>query len=127
MCLARRLRLPKRANAMLKISVIETKTARRLVLEGRLVAPWAAELRRAARKAETDLANRELLIDVKGLTAISTDGEDLLLDLIQEGARFRRCGVFMKQIMKQLAQRARQQHKGNREDAIRSAQSHLRE
>ena len=31
---------------MLKISIIEGHTQRRLIVEGKLVGPWAAELRR---------------------------------------------------------------------------------
>jgi len=36
-------------NGMLKISVIDRRTERRLVLEGKLIAPWVAELRTAGK------------------------------------------------------------------------------
>jgi hypothetical protein len=41
------------------------------------------------RKATADLNGRELVIDVEGLTAITEDGENILLELMQEGASFR--------------------------------------
>jgi hypothetical protein len=92
---------------MLKISITETPSYRRLLIEGKLIAPWAAELKRAWREAAADLNGRELLIDVKDLTAISEDGENVVLELMKEGARFRSSGVFTKQVLKRLARKVR--------------------
>jgi anti-anti-sigma regulatory factor len=75
---------------MLKISVIESRGERPLILEGKLLAPWAAELRTACEKARADLQKRELVIDLKNLTAI---GQDVLLELMNERVNFH-CGVF---------------------------------
>ena len=92
---------------MFKISIIERRSQRRLVLEGKLVAPWTAELKTACEKARTDLRERELIIDVKNLTAISQEGENLLLELMQNGVAFRSRGVFTKHVLGQIARRAR--------------------
>jgi hypothetical protein len=54
---------------MLKISILDTPKYRRLVIEGKLIAPWAAELKNQWRKATADLNRRELVVDVKGLAA----------------------------------------------------------
>jgi hypothetical protein len=59
------------------------------------------------REATADLNGRELVIDVKGLTAITEDGENVLLELMKEGARFRSAGVFTKQVLKGLARKIR--------------------
>jgi hypothetical protein len=91
---------------MLKISIIEGHTQRRLIVEGRLVGPWAAELRSASEKANTDLVGRKLVIDMKHVTAISQEGENVLFELIQKGAKFRCSGVFAKHVLKQVARRA---------------------
>lgn len=90
---------------MLKISMVDGRTQRRLVLEGKLVAPWAAELRAACQKARADLNGRELLVEVKNLTAINQAGENVLLELMKEGVKFRGCGVFTKHMLKQLTSR----------------------
>ena len=90
---------------MLKISFIEDHTRYRLVLEGKLIAPWAAELRTACEKARADLDGRELVIDMKHLTVISQEGENVLFELMNEGVKFRCQGVFAKQVVKQLAHR----------------------
>ena len=94
---------------MLKISILDTASCRRLVIEGKLVAPWASELAIVWRRAKSDLNNRELVVDVKGLTAITEDGENVLLDLMKDGASFRSSGVFTKQVLKRLARKIRRE------------------
>ena len=91
---------------MLKISIIEGQTERRLVVEGKLVGPWAAELRSACEEVSTDLFGRKLLIDMRHVTAISQEGENVLFELIQKGVKFRCHGVFTKHVLKQVARRA---------------------
>jgi hypothetical protein len=92
---------------MLKISILDKPKHRRLVVEGKLIAPWAAELRSVWRQAKADPNGRELVIDVKCLTAITEDGENVLLELLKEGARFRSSGVFTKQVLRRLARKTR--------------------
>lgn len=91
---------------MLKISIIESKARRQLVLEGKLVAPWTDELISAFDRNSKSSDNRELIVDVRGLTVISKDGEEVLLSLIVQGAKFRGSDVYTKQMLKHLARRA---------------------
>lgn len=67
---------------MLKISIFDTPNRRRFVLEGKLVAPWAAELRKECREAAADLRGRELVIELKNVTSISEEGENVLRELM---------------------------------------------
>lgn len=90
---------------MLRISTIGTPTQCRLVLEGKLVAPWAAELRTASEKARADLRGREFVIDMKNVTAISQEGENVLFELMNEGVKFLCYGVFTRHVFKQLSRR----------------------
>jgi hypothetical protein len=90
---------------MLKISIKDSKTTRRLVLEGKVVAPWANELRSACNGLRSQPDQRQLVIDVRGVTDISAEGEQVLLCLMVQGAKFRGTGVFMKQVLKELARR----------------------
>jgi len=92
---------------MLKISTTESDHKLRLVLEGKLVAPWTNVLKSLGLRTETDSNHRELVVDVRGVTAISTEGEDVLLALMDQGARFRASGVFMRQVLKELSRRSR--------------------
>ena len=92
---------------MLKISIVEGRKQRRLVVEGRLIAPWSEELKTACQRARSGLDGRELAIDLTNLTTISQQGENLLLEVMKQGVRFRGCGVFTNEILKQVARRLR--------------------
>jgi hypothetical protein len=91
---------------MLKISLVDSARQRRVVVEGKLIAPWTAELRNACQEAREDLGGRELVIEMKHVTTISQEGENVILELLNEGIRFRCDGLFTKQVVKDLTRRA---------------------
>jgi len=92
-------------NGMLKISVIDRRTERRLVLEGKLIAPWVAELRTAWRTANGQIGRSAVVIDLRNVTVVSQEGESALLELMSEGAKFRCSGVLTKHLIQELARR----------------------
>jgi hypothetical protein len=92
---------------MFKISISETEGQRRLVLEGKLVPPWTAEVESAWRSAGEQLRGRKLVIDLKDVTVISPEGENTLFGLMREGAKFSCGGVLTKHVLRQLARRCR--------------------
>jgi len=91
---------------MLKISLVDNARQRRVIVEGKLIAPWTAELRNTCQEASADLRGRELVIEMKHITTISQEGENVILELINGGIRFRCHGVFTKQVVKELTRRA---------------------
>ena len=91
---------------MLKISLIDSPRQRRVIVEGKLIAPWTAELRNACQEARADLRGRELVIEMKQVTTISQEGENVILELINGGIRFRCDGMFTKRVVKELTRRA---------------------
>ena len=91
---------------MLKISLVDNAMQRRVIVEGKLIAPWAAELRSACEKARAGLGDRELVVEIKHVTTISQEGENVILELINGGIRFRCQGVFTKHVVKELTRRA---------------------
>jgi hypothetical protein len=91
---------------MLKISLVDNARQRRVIVEGKLITPWATELRSACEKARADLGDRELVVEMKHVTTISQEGENVILELINEGIRFRCQGVFTKHVVKELTRRA---------------------
>jgi hypothetical protein len=93
---------------MLKISIVDGRRQRRVILEGKLIAPWTAELKTACESARADLEGRDFILDVKNLTMIGQEGETVLLELMNDGAKFRSDGVFTKHILRQLARRRRE-------------------
>lgn len=91
---------------MLKISIIESRKRRRLVLEGTLTVPWVAELMNVWKAANADLQERKLMVDLRNVTFISEEGKEALSELMSEGAKFSSAGVFTKHVIQQLARRS---------------------
>jgi hypothetical protein len=94
-----------RKTYMFRISTIDTQRERRLVVEGTLVSPWVAELRTTWSSAGNSLEGRTLVIDLRNATTIDREGEDAILELMQEGAKFYCSGVLTKHVLKQAAHR----------------------
>lgn len=98
---------------MLKISVVED-TRRRLIVEGKLIAPWTTELTTACEAARANLHDGELIVDLRGVTAISPEGKGVLLQLMNEKVKFQ-CGVYMKEVLRQLARKSQRSPQGRGE------------
>jgi hypothetical protein len=92
---------------MFRISIVDTPAQHRLVVEGKLSGPWVEELRTTCRNAKRVLEGRRLVIDLSGLTVISREGEDAIVDLMKEGAKFSCAGVLTRHVLKRLARRCR--------------------
>ena len=95
-----------RAN-MFKISMIDSRAQRTLVVEGKLSNPWVDELRSTWRNAGHDLEGRKLVIDLSSLTVISREGEDAIFDLMKQGAKFCCAGILTRHVVKAIARRCR--------------------
>ena len=91
--------------AMLKITDVEAGEERTLVLEGQLTDPWIAELERAWSGLQIS-ERRKVLVDLRDVTAISQRGENLLSQMMEDGARFDCCrGVLTRHVLQQLQRR----------------------
>jgi anti-anti-sigma regulatory factor len=95
---------------MLKISLVDGQRQRRLIVEGTLVAPWASELTTACERAKADLDGRELIVDLRSVTGISSEGESALLQLMRDKTKLQ-CGLFMSEVLRQLARETQQNSK----------------
>lgn len=92
---------------MFKISTVDTNRERRLVVEGTLINPWVAELRRTWGAAGSSLEGRSLVIDLTNATMIDREGEAAIFELMQDGAKFCCSDVLTKHVLKQLAHKCR--------------------
>jgi hypothetical protein len=88
---------------MFKISITDTPSQRKLVVEGKLSGPWVDELRTTWTEARAGLEGRKLVIDVSALTVISHEGECAIFDLMEQGARFSCAGILTRHVLKRLA------------------------
>jgi len=94
---------------MLKISIVDTPAQCRIVLEGKLIAPWVTELKKTWKALAADLGGREFVVDIGDVTVISREGENALLELMRHGAQFQCRGVFARHIVEQLTRRHKSQ------------------
>jgi hypothetical protein len=94
---------------LLKISIVDSDKERRLIVEGKLIAPWTTELQKACDEARQGLRGREIGLDLKDLTVISQEGENLLAALMKEGIKVRGCCVFAREVLRKLRGTARAQ------------------
>lgn len=92
---------------MFRISIVEERNQRRLMLEGRLIHPWTEEVESAWKTAGEELRGRKLVVDLTNVTYISADGETTLVKLMRDGAKFSGRGVLTRHVLKQLARRCR--------------------
>ena len=94
---------------MFRVSTVDTRSERTLVVEGTLVGPWVAELRTSWRNACQELGGRQLVIDLCNLTVVSREGEEAIFGLMKEGAKFSCGDVLLKHVLKQLERRKQQE------------------
>ena len=79
---------------------------------------WVAELERSWSEAQQNRGTQTIVIDLKDVIAISQGGEDLLFQMMAEGATFN-CsrGVLTKHILEQL-ERRREAHERNSQEEL---------
>ena len=87
---------------MLKITVFDTQSEQKLVLEGKLAKPDVAVLEAAWENALGTLGKRSCIIDLTNTTSIDPQAEGILLDMKRHSARFVACGISTKHQLEQL-------------------------
>ncbi len=97
---------------MLKITAIDNEHTRTLVLEGQLVDPWVSELERSWTEARMSNFALSIVIDLKDVTTISQHGENVLFQMMADGAELNCCrGILTKHVLQQLKQRCKAQRR----------------
>ena len=84
---------------MLKITVTETQTEKRWILQGRLIGPWVRELRSCWKKTHRAQNTQRCVIDLNDVTFIDKSGERLLRAMSKKGAEFLASGMYTKHVL----------------------------
>jgi anti-anti-sigma regulatory factor len=87
---------------VLKITIMETPTERRWVVQGRLVGPWVSELRETWKRAHRSQDKRNCVIDLNDVTFIDESGERLLRAMSKKGAQLIAGGLYVKHVLEHL-------------------------
>jgi len=88
---------------MLKITVTETPTEQRWVLEGRLTHPWVAALRLHWWETRSARQGRTCIVDLNDVTGIDQHGERVLRTMMRAGAQCLARGVFTTYLLAAIA------------------------
>lgn len=89
---------------MLKITITETRTERRFIVQGRLAGPWVEELSTAWKRAQQAQDGRAFVIDLNDVTFIDKGGERLLRALWKNGAQLVARGVYTRHVLEEVEQ-----------------------
>jgi len=87
---------------VLKITITETATDRRWIVQGRLVGPWVSELRTTWKRAHRSDDKRACIIDLNDVTFIDKSGERLLRAMCKKGAQLIARGLYVKHVLEQV-------------------------
>ena len=90
---------------MLKVTIHEDEDGITFVLEGRLCGPCTAEADRGWRDALSRVGDHKILIDLAGVTFVDSEGELLLMNMLQQRATIQVGGVLMNHLIEELRQR----------------------
>jgi ABC-type transporter Mla MlaB component len=87
---------------MLRITKIDTPSEQRLILEGRFVEHWIADLSSHWQWTRHAHPERKFVVDLRGVVRIDSAGEAELALMKTEGAEFLASGIRMKHLVKDL-------------------------
>lgn len=87
---------------MLRISFSDLFEGQRWSLCGRLAGPWVDELRACWQYARNQASRSHAVMDLRDVTFVDADGEDLLSEMRGAGVEFVASGVEMKHLLENL-------------------------
>ena len=90
---------------MLKVTTKERPRSVTFVLEGQLCRPWTAEAEQGWSRLMSIAGNKELRLDLKGVTFVNGDGEELLASMLERGTRVRASGVLISHLVEEVQKR----------------------
>jgi hypothetical protein len=87
---------------VLRITVTETPTERKIIVEGLLVGPWVKELRTAWKRSNRSHNGRTCIVDLREVTLIDKSGQRVLRAMWKDGAQLVASGVYTKGVLAEV-------------------------
>jgi Spy/CpxP family protein refolding chaperone len=94
---------------MFKVTTIDNQAQSVLMLEGSLVGPWLPELQRTWDETRQTHEGATLIVDLTHLTIVSQHGENILFQMMSQGARIVGKSFLAREVLKQLERRRNRQ------------------
>ena len=92
---------------MLKITTIQSEGRRKLVLEGQLIEPWVTEFKKVWQEAIQSPNGQCLVVDLEEVTVISSQAENVLLEIRRAGAQFVGGGILNRHLVSEINRKCR--------------------
>jgi len=90
---------------MFKITVVDKPTEEVWILQGQLTGEFASELSANWRRSRDRSSGRPCVVDLSDVTSIDRSGEEVLLAMIHQQARFVATGLYTRHLLEQLQAR----------------------
>jgi hypothetical protein len=87
---------------MLRITVTETASEQRWILQGRLTGSTVEELITSWRANRRCQPSQNCVVDLNEITSIDKEGEQVLLMMLRDGAKFVATGLYTKHLLESL-------------------------
>jgi len=89
---------------MLRTMITDSPFEQRWVLQGRLCRQWAADLKERWESTRGTRKGRKCTINLEDVISVDAQGEDVLLEMVSEGAALFASRAYMKHILESLHQ-----------------------
>jgi hypothetical protein len=90
---------------MLKITRVKTERRWHVILEGELITPWAAELRKEWKEIRILEGELKVIVDLRNVVSISQEGRDVLFEMMTQDVKFICGGVLNRHVLRELARK----------------------
>lgn len=87
---------------MLRITVVDSPTEERWILQGQIAGEFASELSAAWHVSLEHCSTRSRLVDLSEITRIDKSGEEVLRDMMQKHAKFVAIGLYTRHLLEEL-------------------------
>lgn len=92
-------------NVMFRITVVDNPTEEMWILQGQLTGEFASELSANWRRAQEQCCPRPRVVDLTDVTLIDKSGEEVLLEMIRQQAKFIAAGLYTRHLLEELQAR----------------------
>lgn len=90
---------------MFRITVVESPSEEKWILQGQLIGEFASELSANWRASLDRCSDRSRVVDLSDVTLIDKSGEEVLLQMLHQRARFIATGLYTKHLLEELQMR----------------------
>jgi hypothetical protein len=101
---------------VLKITITDLSDEQRWSLQGQLVGQWAALLKSTWREAHLIEDTRKRIVELMEVTSIDRNGEEVLAEIMEQGAEFISGDVYTKHLLRNLRSELEQSRRKRKQD-----------